>query len=598
MCSIMSIRCPMPRVVAVVLMLLLVPHVATAQQAPPPLPGGATPGGALPQEERFKTLEREPEVVEIPAVVDRPLGVDEGPRVMVREFELVIDPVLEQRADAVLHIRSRSYLDSQVPKQPDAGFSIRQLEDMTRVVTSYYRDNDFILAWAYLPEQTVEDGIVTVRVLSGALEQVHVEGNERYTRERLVMPFDELIGKPVQKTEIESAILHLRDYPGMSPTAVFSAGETPGATDLTVKVTEDRIDFRTFVDNYGSDFTGNGRARAVLDWFNPFGIGDAFSANILQTFDPAEGTYGGVNYELPVNRYDWILGVAYSKNVYDVSGSQAEEIGLGGEADIATLYLRRQLTRSRFFNASAFFGLSLKEAKIDNVTVDGDDPEDKLTVMTVGLNIERVDRLGPGALNQFILEFHHGFNDFLGSMDKDGDGNSSRVGGSGDVAGGDFDKWILQYQRLQRISKNNTLLARLFYQQSDDLLTSLEQYSLGGPYSVRAYPTAEALVDKGGFVSFEWMLDLTGLRKTPPSNWQVQLALFGDYAGGKNNDPLPGEEETVDFSGWGGGVQFDLDLANGQALHARVDTATQITDRDPSDDDDWQWWGRLEYRFW
>jgi hemolysin activation/secretion protein len=99
-------------------------------------------------------------------------------------------------------------------------------------------------------------------------------------------------------------------------------------------------------------------------------------------------------------------------------------------------------------------------------------------------------------------------------------------------------------------------------------------------------------------VSLEWQVQLTGLAETPPETWQVQLAVFGDYGGGKNNDPLPGEEENVDFSGWGAGLQLDLDLARGQSLQARVDGATQITDRDPSNGDDWQWWGRLEYQFW
>ncbi len=574
--------------------------VSLAQQSPlpPPLPGAATPGGALPQQSRFKMLQPETEMVAIPAFVDRPMGIGEGQAIVVREFLLKVDPDLERRADAVLQIRSQSFLDARISKQPESGFSVRELEEMTRAVSTIYRDDDFILARAFLPEQVVTDGVVVVEVLAGELDQVTVEGNERYSDGRVTQPFAELMGKPVRKSEIESAMLSLSDYPGLAPEAEFVPSATFGATDLAVKVAEQRIDLRTSVDNYGTDYTGNGRARAVLDWFNPVGIGDVFSANILQTFDPDEGTYGGVGYQLPLDSYDWTLAAAYSRNTYDVSGSQAGIPGLGGDSDIGTVFLRHQLRRSQSFSASAYTGLSIKQATIDNLTADGDDPEDNLTIVSFGVDLEGSDRLGSGGLNQLILEFHRGLNSFLGSMDEDGDEKSTRRGGSGDYAGGDFNKWILQFQRLQRISANNTLLARLFYQQSDDLLTSLEQFAMGGPYSVRAYPTSEVLVDKGGFFSLEWMLDLTGLRQSPPRDWQVQVALFGDYAGGKDNDPLPGEEEDFDLSGWGAGLQFDLEFANGQALHARVDGATQLTSRDPSNGDDWQWWGRLEYRFW
>ena len=591
----------MPAAVARALTLFVCCSGISLAQQPPlpsPLPGGATPGGALPQQDRFESLRPAPDVVTVPAFIDRPLGIEDGPPVVVREFLLKVDPDLERRADAVLQIRSQSFLDSRISKQPESGYSIREIEAMTRAVTAIYRDNDFILARAFLPEQSFAGGVVTVEVLAGELEQVLVAGNERYSDPRVAMPFADLLGKPVRKSEIESAMLSLGDYPGLTSDAVFAASDTFGATDLTLAVEEQHIDLSASVDNYGTEYTGNGRARATLDWFNPVGIGDLFSLNVLQTFDPDEGTYGGVSYEVPLNRYDWTLGASYNRNAYDVSGNQAEDIGLGGDSSIGALYLRHQLKRTRSFSAGAYTGLSFKEATIDNVAVDGDDPEDNLTIISFGIDLEGADGFGNGGLNQFVLEFHRGLNKFLGSMDEDGDNNSTRRGGSGDFAGGDFNKWILKYQRLQRISANNTLLARLFFQQSDDLLTSLEQFPMGGPYSVRAYPTSEVMVDKGGFFSLEWMLDLTGLRRSPPTDWQLQFAVFGDYAGGKDNDPLPGEEENFDLSGWGAGLQFDFEFANGQALHARVDGATQITSRDPSDGDDWQWWGRLEYRFW
>ncbi len=586
-------------------LLLLSVHANVRAQIPPELiqiPPAATPGGALPQQSRWERfLEALPPIdfgASAGYLPSGSLGLSSTSRVRVDEFVMNVDAALRDHADPVLFIRAQSFLDAQQHAHRDTGFTSAELDAMASRVTTIFRDADYRLVSAQFPEQPIVDGVVHLDVFAGALSEISVAGNRRYSGSRIAAPFDALLGDPVTRAGIEGASLYLEEYPGVDTTLTLQPGTSRGLADLRIDVEEDRLDVRASVDNYGSSETGNGRVRAAVDWFNPAGMGDLLSANLLQTFDPDEGTYGGVRYQLPVGGFEWVMGLSYDKNTYDAASRQARSIGLGGESRVASLFLRKKLARRSSFAADATASLDLKNAKIDNIALDGNDPEDDLTVLTLALDVRGADHIGPGALNQFAIEYHQGFNEFLGSMDKDGDGNPTRRGGSGDLAPGDFTKWILQAQRLQRITENNRFLARLYFQQSDDLLSSIEQLSLGGPNSVRAYPTAEALVDKGGVVSLEWQVQLTGLAETPPETWQVQLAVFGDYGGGKNNDPLPGEEEDVDFSGWGAGLQLDLDLARGQSLQARVDGATQITDRDPSNGDDWQWWGRLEYQFW
>jgi hemolysin activation/secretion protein len=149
-----------------------------------------------------------------------------------------------------------------------------------------------------------------------------------------------------------------------------------------------------------------------------------------------------------------------------------------------------------------------------------------------------------------------GLEDFLGSMDSNGNENSGRAGGSGDFAGGGFSKIAFSYSRIQPISELNSLMFSFRGQMSSDLLTSLEQFSLGGPDTIRAYPVAEALMDEAYLFSVEWMAYASpDIPQTLLKN--LRLSVFYDYAVGSQNDPLLNEIESVSFSGFGGSAQME-----------------------------------------
>jgi hemolysin activation/secretion protein len=178
-------------------------------------------------------------------------------------------------------------------------------------------------------------------------------------------------------------------------------------------------------------------------------------------------------------------------------------------------------------------------------------------------------------------------------MDESGDGGqSTRSGFSGQNAGGDFDKIVMRYQRLQRISSRNTLLIRAEGQATDDILTSLEQFVVGGPNSVRAYPIAEYLGDEGAFASLEWSVELSD-----NGNRSFSLSLFGDYAYAKLNDPFPNELADTDLAGYGIGLSFSNISDSGNQFAFRLNVATPATSTDPSDGDDPQFYGQISYVF-
>ncbi len=144
----------------------------------------------------------------------------------------------------------------------------------------------------------------------------------------------------------------------------------------------------------------------------------------------------------------------------------------------------------------------------------------------------------------------------------------------------------MQLQRLQRLSQYTSVVLRVDGQFTSDPLVSLEQFSMGGPDSVRAYPVAERLAEKGGVASLELITGAPGIGSRPAFGnytWGqvLQFSLFADYAKGRLNEPLTAPEEgSTDLSGAGISAQFSLP----GRVFARLDVATPLAARKSAND--------------
>lgn len=605
---------------ALALLCLLVALESIAQTpVPPPNPNPptqATPGGVRPRLENQQPPRLEPEVFVIPPVGDRGLAAEDGVRLQVREFRISVAAPLERKAGAAVRAQVDSLLVDKVALQPEGGYTLNELDTVAAAVTDVYHNAGLILAWAYLPVQEVQDGVVQINVLPGTLSGVSVEGNRHYTSQRLLGPFDALIGDPVQLNQLENAVLKVRDYPGLTPSAVLSPGLDVGSSALTLRVAEKPVSWSLTGDNYGTVSNGRYRAIGSLTWNNPLGIADRLKLDVLQTFDPADNTYGSIAYEAPIANSGWSTGFSAYTNAYQFDAA-GQALGLDGSSSVGGAYVRKQFKRSRTLNISLDGALNLKRAAYDDLFAIGGEREDKLSVVTVGLDLDTVDQFaGLTGITAMRIWYDWGIDDFLGSMDSNGDCNSTRQGnvqipgicpGPNDFryAGGDFGKVGISLQRLQQVTEFNSLLLVAYYQYSDDLLVSLEQVSLGGPFNSRGYPVAQALVDKGGFATLEWTYDFAGRFPNSfglsggaaPSMWN--WFLFVDYGGGRINEAFSSESETVDLSSWGGGLEMAWRMFTSSSLSFRLEVATPLGNTEPLtiDDKDPRVWGRLSFNY-
>ena len=533
-----------------------------------------------------------PEItIESPAL---PVLKDEDPRAPRMEFKrfeilgVIERPDLGITKEIVTRIATdEAYMIA--PMKPPFGFTIGMFEHIANTVTNYYRGKGFFLARAYIPEQVVQDGVIKIHVIESFLDRVVFDGNKVYSDEQLEKLFTDLIGNSIYKDSIEQKLFFLNDLPGLEASSVFGPGAKPGSAAMLVKVKDEKRRGFVSFDNYGSIFTGENRLRLHYDFNNTFNSADRLSLNLLANFSPQNGLYGDLSYVQPVFNSKYRIGGGISYNQFDV-GQELEDLGITGESLIANGFISKNIIRSRLDNLTVGIDLSLKNATskvIDTVAA-----EDKLTVFRFDAAYGGIDRWKWPAQHSATASLSVGVADFLGSMDSNGNELSGRRGGSGQFAGGDFSKLVLSYTRSQPIFELQTLLFRYRGQYTSDMLVAIEQFSLGGPDTVRAYPVAEALVDKATFLSFEWIafvspeIEYTWLNK-------FQFSVFYDYAKGSKNDPLVNDIASVTLAGPGFSVQvkpFDV-------VSARIDFAFDVGGDEPTDNQTLPFYFRLAYDF-
>lgn len=567
------------------------------------VPPGATPGGALPRvEPAVQPQARGGDLFEIPRVYDRPLGLEEGPRILVKAFKL--QGATDRPEHEVRVAEVQAILDAASAAQPAQGFSINQLQEAANKVAAYYREHGYILAQAFVPAQQVTNGEVVVQVLEGRLAGVVVEGNQGYSADTLRRPFDSLIGEPLDKDSIESALLTLTNYPGVTAFGVLGAGREVGTTNLTLRVqSEDRFRIESVLDNYGTQFAGEYRGQVTLTFNDPLHQADRLKLTGLyarsSSGGASHGAYGGLDYEIPLFSPNDSLRFVHLTNAYNVGAAAAGVTTTDSKGDtrVDELGFRHDFARSRLGSASIGLAFNVKSATFKSPpTVVYDD---KLTTARIDAQWERIDTRFRG-VNRIALSYTHGFNGLLDSLDAYDPANTaanthvSRLGASGE-----FNKVSVQLQRLQRITRYTSVVLRVDGQFTNDPLVSLEQFSMGGPDSVRAYPVAELLAEKGGVASLELVTGAPGFANRPAfgnTTWGqvLQVSLFVDYANGSLNAPLTASQSSSNhLAGAGVGVQFSLP----GRVFSRLDVATPLTDRKPSNDRDPQFYFRFGMNF-
>ena len=564
---------------------------------------------------------------EVPALIDRPLAIEEGPYIVVKEFNMIDAEDYPEHKVSVSEIKS-TILDDLLKKQPERGFSVGELQEVADEVTRYYRTKGLILSTAVVPVQTITDGVVDIQVFIGRLGRVVTEGNKKYDLETLKKPFSKLIGQPVTQHEIEEALLVLTDFAGLSVFGVFRPGIKVGEADIVLKVQQEKsydVDYR--IDTHGLKETGLNRFRTIVHWNNPTGGADKITVTIQQTYNPKMNNFWAIDYKVYLGR-GYTFGTGIFRNFFRIGGDLAAN-KIAAETINRSFYLEKSFTRGRQRNFSSRLTLTQKKSRTQTQAIQTN--IDRLTVLALAMNYDSVDSIHPlrpiyralfkdtpegygGGLNFLNVTWSRGFNNVLGAMGSSGDqfavgtvaaNRSGRRGNStNEVAEGQFEKVTFSYQRLQLLAKGQSLMFGTEAQWSNDVLSNQELYSIGGPENVRGFPDAQGLFDRAFFFKLEYILNAPfGLANQPAfmnRTWGevLQLSFFYDVATATNNDPLSNTDPNQQnrwsvFRSIGLGLRFNIP----GSINSRLMYANKIGVDIPNDNRYGRLWADFTYSF-
>jgi hemolysin activation/secretion protein len=373
--------------------------------------------------------------------------------------------------------------------------SLTDLREAAARVGRYYRDHGYV-ARAYLPQQAMPGGVVTIAVLQGRAGQVVIDPSSHVRLDpdlaRRIAMARQAAGAPVRFDAIENGLATLAEQPGMQAGGTLEAGASEGLTDLRLRLAEGpRFSGVALVDNQAPRSLGSVRGVAVLSGNDLTGRADQETLTLMKSSGSDFARLDATILALPsglrigVNGSGLDYTVARSFNATTPDGWAAT----GGLQAVQTLWRSASLTfegRATYdhrYLVNRDAGLTTGISAID--------------VGSVGVDGSAFDHLLGGGVTRAALVVT------TGHLDLGGDAANAALDRATARTAGDYAKVTLSLSRAQPVAPRLEVVARLNGQIADKNLDSSEQISLGGPDGVRAFPLDEALGSSGVFGTVE-----------------------------------------------------------------------------------------------
>lgn len=430
-----------------------------------------------------------------------------------------------------------------LPQAFPGAYNLQQLEAKLAVLTEHYRQAGYPLVQVRIPEQVLQNGMVSVRITEPVWGQVLLKNQSQISDAVLLQTAASIQpGSLVRQADLERTLLLLADLPGAQVTSELQPGALSDATDmLIIALPMQALVGTSAVDNLGSRYTGRKRATATLNWNNPFRSGDTFTFSGLSS--GALLNYQRMAYERPIGSPGMQLGVSYAQMQYRL-GEGAESLQAHGSLGQQTVWLDYpwlKNTRQQF------------KTRIQYEYMDPADHQDasnlktdrNLRIFTVSTNHENADTFMRGGLNQWSMELAQGQTGFSNTVAAANDEVTARTAGR-------FTKVNLRGYRNQAINPLFSFSLSMDGQWAQKNLDATQKFSLGGLRSVRAYEAGALSADTGIFSSVE----LRMLLPQPDEIWNIQgqwyASVFWDKAVARvNQNPWTDKSNDAYLRGTG-----------------------------------------------
>lgn len=460
-----------------------------------------------------------------------PAREDSGARVQISVFRIVGNELL-----------ATAELQSLLADLVGRSLSLAELDAGVQRITTRYRQGGYSVARAYLPQQEINDGVVTINVLEGRVAERRLRNGSRIPDARVGAYLDGARGgEVIRSAQIDRGLLLLNDTPGVAGArATLQPGASVGTADLIVDVVAGRpYAANAGVDNYGNRYTGEVRVSGGVALNSPLHRGDQLNLDLLSS---GRGlTFGRLAYRIPVGADGLRVGAAAYATRYKL-GHEFKSLDADGMATSLSAFALYPFIRSAGANLTGALTLEQKDLK-DVVGATSTETRKRVRPVTVGLIGTRQDGFAGGGVSSFDLTVVAGDLDIRSRDARAIDALSARTQGG-------YARITLDVGRYQRLTSRDILVVTASGQRASRNLDSSEKFTIAGLDAVRAYPLGEGIGDEGALATVEWRHDLSS---------NLQAAAFYDVGHIRfSHDPFAAGDNRRTLSGAGVGLYARL----------------------------------------
>ncbi|MCX7140218.1 MAG: ShlB/FhaC/HecB family hemolysin secretion/activation protein [Proteobacteria bacterium] len=447
-------------------------------------------------------------------------------------------------------------------KQRESADIPRAMETLRQL----YRRAGFSVVWVVAPEQDLDQGVVTLRVIEALIGKVVIKGNRFFDDSNIRSSLPALkAGVSPRAGDISANAQLANENPAKQVDVVMRPGENQGVVDATVEVI-DGSPLKTFLtfDNTGTAQTGNFRLGVGVQHAKLFNRDDVGTFNYVTSpgKENQVNLYSG-SYRRPLysqgDSMDFII--AHS----DISAGTAQTVAgpltFSGKGSVYGLRYNQLLQRRGEYSHRIVYGVDYRayenDCTLGNFGAAGCGPAGAdVTVRPISLAYSG-NWAKPGRISDFYVAFS---NNVPGAAKgRESDFNAVRPSPTG-VGGAPSRYTILRFgaSMVNAFDSNWQVRAAFNAQYTSDALVSGEQLGIAGANAVRGFLEREIVRDTGYFANLElYSPNLTGTLVQGESN--LRALLFCDIARAANNPLVEEARQQSSIASIGTGFRWNIE---------------------------------------
>lgn len=512
-----------------------------------------------------------PTISDIEKQVQPPREVQEGMQNVIPSLpnEPFKEPMVEEggkqlevkgfKFTGVVHM-SEDKLLSRIQMYAGKSHSFSELQKITSLITKAYREEGYFVARAYIPKQSMKEGILEIAIIEGNYGQLHVKNSSLVSDNHVQAVLDEIKDQNVVSTNtLERAMLIINATPGAKVTgADVKPGQAVGTSDFDMNI-EATNPYSAYIvgDNYGSKYTGRYRMNLGFSANSPLGYGDKFGfTGVASTTTDLKN--GKVYYNFPLMANGLRGELSAAKTTYSLAEDYDALDALGNSTTLEASLIY-PIIKTRLETLDISVGYAHKNMKDEVRSTDTMTKKESDAANLTLAYMRNYILFGLNSTANASIVLTQGNLSFNDINDRLNDQNGAKTNGDYTKVSGSVEKSI-QFNSEYALSTSFRFQKAL----NSKNLDGSEDFSLGGAYGVRAFPDGEHSAENGYLLGAELFYTLPG-----DGAFSHKVSCFADTGYARMENPT-GATEARQLSDMGLGYQASYKQFFTKAQIARV----------------------------